>query len=104
MRPKIEYGKSPHLGGVRTVSVAFLKIHHFSFGSNTEEAANKAQQLMLSIQRSVYRFEGSVNKVLSDDKGLSFLCVWGLPPMSHMDDIRRAIGSCLDIIENTKSE
>lgn len=35
--------------------------------------------------------EGSLNKLLMDDKGSTLIVVFGLPPMSHQDDATRAI-------------
>jgi class 3 adenylate cyclase len=34
----------------------------------------------------VYRLEGSVNKLVLDDKGSTLICIWGLCPMAHTDD------------------
>ncbi len=57
---------------------------------------------MLEIQRSVYRWEGSINKLLVDDKGLLVLCAMGLPPMPHADDPVRAVGAALHLVEYLK--
>jgi adenylate cyclase 10 len=35
--------------------------------------------------------EGSLNKLLMDDKGSTLIVVFGLPPMAHQDDAIRAI-------------
>lgn len=35
--------------------------------------------------------EGSLNKLLMDDKGSTLIVVFGLPPMSHQDDAVRAV-------------
>ncbi len=57
---------------------------------------------MLEIQRVVYHWEGSINKILVDDKGLLVLCALGLPPMPHSDDPVRAVGTALDLVDNLK--
>ncbi len=74
---------------------------------------------MLEIQRVVYHWEGSINKILFDDKvsyislevykapltrlqGLLVLCALGLPPLPHADDPVRAIGTAIDLVENIK--
>lgn len=62
-----------------------------------------AQKIMLEIQRSIYNWEGSINKLLVDDKGLLVLCAMGLPPMPHSDDPVRAVYAALDLVENLAS-
>jgi tetratricopeptide (TPR) repeat protein len=47
--------------------------------------------VLTTIQRGVYQFEGSINKISVDDKGASVLIVFGLPPLSHEDDPDRAL-------------
>lgn len=64
------------------------------------KAIHMGHQLMLEIQRSVYRWEGSINKLLVDDKGLLVLCAMGLPPMPHADDPVRAIHAAFDLVEH----
>ena len=45
----------------------------------------------------VYDYEGIVNKFVMDDKGALLLCVWGLPPETHIDDPRRATASAMKL-------
>lgn len=51
--------------------------------------------------------EGSLNKLVMDDKGSTLICIWGLCPFSHEDDAARAILTAMNIrrellkIENT---
>lgn len=51
--------------------------------------------------------EGSLNKLVMDDKGSTLICIWGLCPFSHEDDAARAILTAINIrrellkIENT---
>ena len=55
---------------------------------------------MLEVQRILYEFEGSINKLLVDDKGLLVLCALGLPPYYHSDDASRAVFVALRIVES----
>ena len=43
------------------------------------------------MQKSVYFHEGSLNKLLMDDKGSTLIVVFGLPPFGHQDDPIRAV-------------
>ena len=45
------------------------------------------------------REEGSVNKMLVDDKGTLIICVLGLPPRPHPDDPVRAVALGLALVE-----
>lgn len=51
--------------------------------------------------------EGSLNKLVMDDKGSTLICIWGLCPMAHTDDAQRAILTAINMrrelrkIENT---
>ncbi|MBI6545871.1 MAG: AAA family ATPase, partial [Cyanobacteria bacterium NC_groundwater_1444_Ag_S-0.65um_54_12] len=56
-----------------------------------------AQEIMQALQTALYRFEGSINKLSVDDKGISLLAALGLPPLSHEDDALRGIRAALAI-------
>jgi hypothetical protein len=47
----------------------------------------------------VYKYEGSLNKFLMDDKGSTLIAVFGLPPLAHENDAVRGVLSALTIVE-----
>ena len=53
----------------------------------------------MAVQKAIYRFEGSLNKFLVDDKGATLLTVFGLPPLAHEDDPERAVLSAVAIAD-----
>jgi adenylate cyclase 10 len=55
------------------------------------EGMKLIQDIVTSTQKIVYRHQGSVNKLVMDDKGSTLICLWGLSPMCHDDDAARAI-------------
>jgi tetratricopeptide (TPR) repeat protein len=55
----------------------------------------QAQALMHTLQTALYRFEGSVNKLSVDDKGVTLVAALGLPPLSHEDDAARGVQAAL---------
>jgi hypothetical protein len=57
---------------------------------------------MHKVQLAVYGCEGSINKILVDDKGLLILVALGLPPMHHCDDCTRAVCAALSIVDAIK--
>ena len=46
---------------------------------------------MRALQTALYRFEGSINKISVDEKGVSTVAVFGTPPHAHADDPARAV-------------
>jgi class 3 adenylate cyclase len=55
------------------------------------------QSLTASLQKTIYRFEGSLKQWNFDEKGMSLVAVFGLPPFSHEDDPWRAVQAARDI-------
>ncbi len=56
-------------------------------------------QVMAAVQRAIYKYEGSLNKFLVDDKGSTLLAVHGLPPLAHEDDPERSVLTALMLAE-----
>ena len=52
-------------------------------------ACSRTQVVMRALQEIVYHHEGSVNKLSLDDKGITLLAAFGLPPLAHSDDAAR---------------
>jgi class 3 adenylate cyclase/tetratricopeptide (TPR) repeat protein len=75
------------LGELRKVSVIFLNIDPPSKYLRVKES----QDLMLNVQKIIYKYEGSINKISIDEKGISILAAFGLPPMTHENDPHRAV-------------
>jgi len=55
------------------------------------------QERVAALQTALYRYEGSLDKVILDDKGLSALAAFGLPPMTHEDDAVRAVLASVEL-------
>eukprot|EP00730_Choanoeca_flexa_P001021 TRINITY_DN10444_c0_g1_i1.p1 TRINITY_DN10444_c0_g1~~TRINITY_DN10444_c0_g1_i1.p1 ORF type:complete len:1056 (+),score=243.50 TRINITY_DN10444_c0_g1_i1:148-3168(+) len=92
---------------MRPVSVIFVNITGLSIQVSEDEplaeVQRRAHAMMLEVQRSMYNSEGSINKLLVDDKGLLVLCAMGLPPMKHSDDPSRALAAALSLATNIAS-
>jgi len=81
------------LGDLRRVTVLFINLPDLVIETTTESA----QAAMKAMQLALYRYEGSVNKLSVDDKGVSMLAALGLPPLSHNNDPTRATLAAIDI-------
>ncbi len=90
---RIDAGQSDWLAELRRVTSLFINIPEMTRGTDTAAAQNIAQIL----QGAIYRYEGSVNKISVDDKGVSLLAAFGLPPFSHEDDPLRGVLAAQDI-------
>eukprot|EP00971_Amphidinium_carterae_P266725 5290723-Amphidinium_carterae.1 len=93
---QIEVGTLTYVNEMRNISTIFLS--GSGVDASTEEGAQIAQDLMSSVQRVCYMYEGTLNKFVIDDKGMLFLLVYGLPPLVHTDDATRAVLCCLDMV------
>ena len=84
---------------LREVSIMFvnlgLKEHDLLAASAYNDAVQHVHNVFRSVQKTVYRYEGSINKFLMDDKGSTLIAVFGLLPLAHEDDAARAVLSSL---------
>ncbi len=93
VRARMDAGQMSWLAELRSVTVLFVNLP----GINHDTTLETAQTLMKTLQKAVYRYEGSINKMSVDEKGISMLAAMGLPPLSHYDDPARGIGAALEI-------
>jgi class 3 adenylate cyclase/tetratricopeptide (TPR) repeat protein len=90
---RLTAGQSGWIAELRRVTVLFINLP--GIDQNTPLA--DAQNLARLIQRSVYRYEGSINKINVDDKGITIVAALGLPPFAHEDDPARGVQAALMI-------
>ena len=90
---RLTAGQSSWIAELRRVTVLFINLPEID--QKTELAV--AQNLARLIQRSVYRYEGSINKINVDDKGITLVAALGLPPFAHEDDPARGVQAALMI-------
>ena len=90
---RISAGQSDWLAELRKVTILFINLPELSHHTSLETA----QEMMCLIQQLVYRYEGSLNKISQDDKGVMIDAAFGLPPLAHGDDPLRGIQSALMI-------
>jgi class 3 adenylate cyclase/tetratricopeptide (TPR) repeat protein len=95
---RIDAGQSDWLAELRRVTSLFVNIPEMTRGVDIVVAQKLAQVL----QGAIYRYEGSVNKIAVDEKGVSLLAAFGLPPFSHEDDPLRGVLAAQDILTAVK--
>ncbi|MDD3535657.1 MAG: tetratricopeptide repeat protein [Candidatus Cloacimonetes bacterium] len=79
-------------------NLAILFIHADLSGIPARRKLSEINKLFCHLQEAIYRYEGVVNKSDYNEKGLSFLCTFGYP-ISHINDIERAIIAARKILE-----
>ncbi|HSG43293.1 MAG TPA: AAA family ATPase, partial [Anaerolineales bacterium] len=92
---RLTAGQSSWIAELRRVTVLFINLPDIDQNTKLTEA----QDLARLIQRAVYRYEGSINKINVDDKGITIVAALGLPPFSHEDDPTRGVQAALMIRE-----
>lgn len=92
---RISAGQSDWLAELRKVTVLLVNLP----GINHTSSLETAQETMRLIQQVIYRFEGSINKISQDDKGVMLDGAFGLPPLAHADDPARGVQAALMLQE-----
>ncbi|CAK0836095.1 unnamed protein product [Prorocentrum cordatum] len=89
---------------MRRASIVFLSIGKLDPGRGAADA-KRMQVVVRLLQRSIYALEGSLNKILVDDKGILVLACFGLPPLNHYtDDPLRAVLAAARFIDTLREE
>lgn len=90
---RMDADQSAWLGESRWATIIFVRLKDL----RETTPLNDAQKAICRIQEALYCFEGSVNKISVDEKGVVLLGAMGLPPLAHEDDAIRGIFAALDI-------
>jgi class 3 adenylate cyclase/tetratricopeptide (TPR) repeat protein len=96
---RLTAGQSSWIAELRRVTVLFVNLPDVDQNTKLDASQNIARL----IQRSVYRYEGSINKINVDDKGITIVAALGLPPFSHEDDPARGAQAALMIRRELKA-
>lgn len=90
---RLEAGQREWLAEYRLLTLLLINLPDFS----AHMPLDKAQQIMQALQSSLYRFEGSINKISVDDKGATLVAALGMPPFAHEDDADRGVRAALEM-------
>lgn len=95
---RLDANLDAYIGELRRLTIIFVNLPDINYQTPLETA----QAVMTALQESCYKFEGSINKLSVDDKGVSLLAALGLPPLAHEDDPERGIKAALTISARLK--
>lgn len=84
---RLDANQDAYIGELRRLTILFVNLPDIDYTT----PISVAQAIMVALQESCYRYEGSINKLSVDDKGVSLLAALGLPPLAHEDDPDRGL-------------
>jgi tetratricopeptide (TPR) repeat protein/class 3 adenylate cyclase len=89
---RVEAGQTAWLAELRAITTLFINLPDL----NAATTLPQAQQALRALQTVIYRYQGSINKLSEDDKGITLIAALGLPPLAHEDDALRGARVALD--------
>ena len=92
MLSSLANGLSEWHSELRRVSVVFAQLPS---ATAEDTDLDRVQTLVAALQRSVYRFDGGIDKISVDEKGAVLIAAFGLPPLSHEDDPLRSLHAAM---------
>ena len=92
---RLTAGLSGWIAELRRVTVIFVNLPDW----NQNTPLDQAQAVMYGLQEAVYHYEGSINKLNVDDKGITLVAALGLPPLAHENDAVRGVQVAMRIKE-----
>ena len=95
VRSRLDAGQTGWLAELRPITSIFVRLPDLD--PKDPELLDQMQGLMQTVQVLVDRHEGTINKVLVDDKGTVLIVGLGLPPLAHEDDAIRGVQTALAI-------
>lgn len=102
VQARIDAGQRDWLAEFRTATVVFAGISGIPAGGT--QNLERLQRAVRAIQSAVYRYGGSVNELLEDDKGIAVVLAWGVALHAHEDDPVRAVRAALEIHETLAAQ
>ncbi len=92
----LDAGQTEWLAEFRRVTVLFAELSAPD-GDGAETEPERLQPAVKAIQQAIYRYDGSINQLLIDDKGKVLVAAWGVALHSHEDDATRAVLAAMDV-------
>lgn len=92
---RIDAVQSEWIAEFRRVTSVFIGLP--SLDTSTAIARDTLQDVVRTAQRSLDLYEGTLAQILVDDKGVTIMAAFGLPPYAHEEDPYRAVQASEDI-------
>jgi class 3 adenylate cyclase/tetratricopeptide (TPR) repeat protein len=99
VQARLHAGQREWLAEFRRVTVAFVGLSGLPPG-DPAPFLERLQEAIRVVQTHAYRYGGSVNQAVEDEKGTTVVLVWGLALHTHEDDATRAVRAAFDLQED----
>jgi class 3 adenylate cyclase/tetratricopeptide (TPR) repeat protein len=86
---RIDAGQSEWLAEFRQVTSLFVNLPLLDPSSVTSMDA--LQDIVAATQTTLQKYEGTLSRIINDDKGITLLATFGLPPFAHEEDAYLAV-------------
>lgn len=95
----LQVGQAEWSAELRQVTVLFVHLPRYgtSIKHPYQRTLPQAQAVMTALQTALYRYEGSINKLNVDNKGITLVAAFGLPPLAHDNDPLRGVKAAIEI-------
>src|SRR4029453_11616910 len=93
VRARLAAGQAEWLGELRRVTPLFLNL--LDADPARADLLEVVQPAIAALQPILRLHEGSLKQVVVEEKGLTLIAVFGLPPLAHEDDAARAAKAAL---------
>ena len=92
---RIDAGQSEWLAEFRQVTSVFVNLPRLDPTTSTSRDA--LQDLVTKTQVALAKYEGTLTRILDDDKGVTLFASFGLPPFAHEEDPYLAVQAAEEI-------
>jgi class 3 adenylate cyclase/tetratricopeptide (TPR) repeat protein len=99
---RVDAGQTAWMAELRTVTPIFVLLRGCD-PANAEQAPMIQRVLAVALD-GLDVFEGTLDKILVDDRGTSIVAAFGYPPRAHEDDATRAVRTALLIEDACRAE
>ena len=93
IRERLRAGQTEWLSELRRITVLFVNL--LDIHPEVPDLLERTQAAFAAAQATIGHFEGSINGLAIDDKGMVILAALGLPPRSHEDDPARGVQAAM---------
>lgn len=97
LESRLGAGGEGWLAEFRRATSVFVNLLGLTYAN--DDAIERLNAVIQAIQRIVYRYDGSIEKLVESDKGTVLFAAFGVPPRAHEDDAARGIRAALEIEE-----
>lgn len=92
---RIDAGQSEWLAEFRQVTSVFINLP--SLDPSAAAARDALQDVVTKTQGTLAKYEGTLTRILDDDKGITLVASFGLPPYAHEEDPYLAVQAAEEI-------